>query len=77
MRLVAETEDTFFRPALFLVATGTAKGRVELVLVQRRFQRVGLHQFGVPFAVFPRIDVVLATLFVDVDDQVQPSSLRA
>ena len=32
---VTEAVDTFFRPALLFIAPGTAKGRVELVVVER------------------------------------------
>ena len=47
VELVAEGEDAFLGAALFFVAAGSAKGGVELVLVEGVEQGLGLHQVGV------------------------------
>ena len=47
LELVAEAEDALLGAALLLVATGTAEGSIELILVQGIQQGLGLHQVGV------------------------------
>ena len=71
MVFVAEGVDTFFGTRLFFVATGTAERGVELVLVERLLERVGLHDVSVDItAVGERADALLHAFFVDVDDQI-------
>ena len=43
----AERKDAFLGAAFFLIAARAAEGGVELVLVQRLLQRLGLHHVGV------------------------------
>ena len=50
VELVAEAEDAFLGPRLLLVATGSAEGCIELILVQRIEQSLCLHQVGMHLA---------------------------
>lgn len=70
MELVAEGEDTLLGAALFLVASGTAEGRVEMVLVKSVEQRLRLHQVGVYLrAVRKRSHARLESLLVAFNDE--------
>ncbi len=77
MVFVAEGVDTFFGTRLFFVATGTAKCGIELVLVERLLERVGLHDVGMDVAAVGEwSDALLHAFFVDVDNQI-PAKLVA
>ena len=69
--LVAEGEHALLGTGLLFVSPCPAKGGVETVLVQRLLESVCLHQLGVLLAVVERMDVVLETLLVDVNDHIE------
>ncbi len=62
-------------PVIFLVSPRTAKCSVKLVLVQRLFQCIRLHQLGVLLAVLKRVYADVTPLFIGVDQQIQAELL--
>src|SRR4029450_13788268 len=77
LRRVAEREDALFRPRLLLVAPRPAEGSIETVGGERLLERLGLHDVGIERAAmrYGR-DAVLAALFVDMDEEVDPEPPR-
>ena len=73
----AEGEDALLGAALLLVAAGAAEGRVELVLVERLAQPLGLHHLGVQRrAGGDRVDAAGEAVLIDMDDEIEPVAPR-
>src|SRR4026209_48471 len=73
---VPEAEYALLRARFFIVAARAAERRVELVLRERCFQRLGLHDVRVLGAVSEGRDAGLGRLLVDMDDQVESELAR-
>ena len=73
----AEREDPLFRPALLLVAARAAEGGIELMVIERLLQRIGLHDLGMQRrAGSDRIDAAREAVLVHMHDQIEPEPPR-
>ena len=74
MVAVAEAEDALLRPALLLVAPGSAERGIEAMFVERLLEPFGLPQVGVQRAVVERVDPLRLRVRILVDDEVDSGS---
>ena len=69
MEFVSEGKHSLFCTRFFFVPACATEGRIESVQIQRLFERVRLHDFGVLFAVLTRVNSQFEPLMIDVNNQ--------
>ena len=69
---IPKAKHAFLGTTLLFVATSAPKRCIKTVLGQGRLERVGFHQLRMTLAVFPRGNIQLEAVLIDVHQQLKP-----